>query len=136
MTTSPPSSAGPAADAETPGRRRILAAGAALAGLGVALGAFGAHGLRQVLDAERLGWWQTGVQYEIWHGLALLALSAAPLDRLKLSAWLLGAGALVFSFSLYLMALTGWRWLGAVTPFGGLAMILGWAVLAWRALRS
>jgi len=135
MTTSPPSSGGPAAAAEALGRRRILAAGAALAGLGVALGAFAAHGLKNVLDAERLGWWQTGVQYEIWHGLALVALSAAPLDRLKLPAWLLGAGSCVFSFSLYLMALTGWRWLGAVTPFGGLAMILGWAVLAWRVLR-
>lgn len=131
----PPSSGGPAA-AEARGRRRILAAGAALAGLGVVLGAFGAHGLKSVLDAERLGWWQTGVQYQVWQGLALVALSAAPLDRLRLPAWLLGAGAIVFSFSLYAMALTGWRWLGAVTPFGGLAMILGWAVLVWRALRS
>ena len=136
MTTSPPSSNGPAAGAEVRGRRLVLAAGAALAGLGVALGAFGAHGLRHLLDAERLAWWQTGVQYQIWHGLALVALSAAPLERLKLPAWLLGAGAVVFSFSLYLMALTGWRWLGAVTPFGGLAMILGWVVLAWHALRS
>jgi uncharacterized membrane protein YgdD (TMEM256/DUF423 family) len=101
---------------------RVLAAGACLAGLGIALGALGAHGLKHLLDAERLGWWQTGVQYETWHGLALVALSAAPLDRLKLPAWLLGAGACVFSFSLYLMALTDWRWLGAVTPFGGLAM--------------
>ena len=87
-------------------------------------------------DAERLGWWQTGVQYQAWHGLALVALAAAPLDRVKLPAWLLGAGAAIFSFSLYLMALTGWRWLGAVTPLGGLAMIVGWGVLAWRAMRS
>src|SRR3569833_2953435 len=98
MTTSPPSSGGPAADAETRGRRLILAAGAALAGLGVALGAFGAHGLKHLLDAERLGWWQAGVQYQVWHGHALVALGAAPL--------------------------------------GGLAMIRGWAVLIWRALRS
>ena len=136
MTTSPLSSGEPAAAAEARGRRLILAAGAALAGLGVALGAFGAHGLKHLLDAERLGWWQTGVQYQVWHGLALVALSAAPLGRLNLPAWLLGVGACIFSFSLYLMALTGWRWLGAVTPFGGLAMILGWAVLAWRAARS
>lgn len=79
---------------------------------------------------------QTGVQYQVWHGLALVALSAAPFDRLKLPAWLLGGGACAFSFRLYAMALTGWRWLGAVTPFGGLAMILGWAVLVWRASRS
>ena len=137
MTTSPPSSGGPAAGAEPPRvRRSILAAGALLAGLAVALGAFGAHGLRQILDAERLGWWQTGVQYQAWHGLALVALAAALLDRLKLPAWLLGGGAAFFSFSLCLMALTGWRWLGAVTPLGGLAMIAGWALLAWRALRA
>src|SRR3569832_1602911 len=136
MTTSPPSSAGTAAGAELTARRAILAAGALLAGFAVALGAFGAHGLRHLIDAERLGWWQTAVQYQVWQGLALVALSAAPLDRLKLPAWLLGAGAVIFSFSLYLMALTGWRWRGAVTPFGGVAMIVGWAVLVWRALRS
>ena len=88
MTTPPPSSGGPVEAAEARERRLILAIGAALAGLGVALGAFGVHGLKHMLDAERLGWWQTGVQYQIWHGLALVALSAAPLDRLKLAAWL------------------------------------------------
>jgi uncharacterized membrane protein YgdD (TMEM256/DUF423 family) len=117
-------------------QRLVLCAGAVLAGLGVALGAFGAHGLKHLLDTERLGWWQTAVQYQVWHGLALVALAAAPLDRLKLPAWLLGAGAAVFSVSLYAMALTDWRWLGAVTPLGGLAMIVGWAVLAWRAAWS
>jgi len=136
MTTSPPSSGAAAAGAELENRRAILAAGALLTGLAVALGAFGAHGLRSIIDAERLGWWQTGVQYQAWHGLALVALAAAPLDRVKLPAWLLGAGASLFSFSLCLMALTGWRWLGAVTPFGGLAMMAGWALLAWRAMRS
>jgi uncharacterized membrane protein YgdD (TMEM256/DUF423 family) len=141
MTTSPPSSGAAAAAAEplpaaASGRRAMLAAGALLAGFAVALGAFGAHGLRHMIDAERLGWWQTGVQYQAWHGLALVALAAAPLDRVKRPAWLLGAGATIFSFSLYAMALTGWRWLGAVTPLGGLAMIAGWGVLAWRAMRS
>jgi uncharacterized membrane protein YgdD (TMEM256/DUF423 family) len=122
--------------AELSGRNPLLAAGALLAGVAVALGAFGAHGLRHVIDAERLGWWQTAVQYQAWHGLALVALAAARAERVKLPAWLLGGGALVFSFSLYAMALSGWRWLGAVTPLGGLAMIAGWALLAWRALRS
>jgi uncharacterized membrane protein YgdD (TMEM256/DUF423 family) len=115
--------------------RFLLAAGALLAGLGAALGAFGAHGLKHLLDAERLGWWQTGVQYQVWHGLALVALAGAPIERLRWPAALLGAGAAVFSFSLYLMALTDCRWLGAVTPLGGLAMIAGWALLAWRAIR-
>jgi uncharacterized membrane protein YgdD (TMEM256/DUF423 family) len=117
-------------------RRPILAAGALLAGSAVALGAFGAHGLRHILDAERIGWWQTAVQYQAWHGLALVALAAAPAGRVKLPAWLLGGGALVFALSLYAMVLTGWRSLGAVTPLGGLAMIAGWALLAWGALRS
>jgi uncharacterized membrane protein YgdD (TMEM256/DUF423 family) len=117
------------------GRNAILGAGALLAGLGVAFGAFGAHGLKGMLDAERLGWWQTAVQYQVWHGLALVALAAAPAERVRLPAALLGAGAVIFSFSLYLMALTNVRWLGAVTPLGGLAMIAGWALLAWRALR-
>src|SRR5689334_9544938 len=113
MTTSPPSSAAAAAGAEAAARRPILAAGALLAGSAVALGAFGAHGLRHVLDAERLGWWQTAVQYQAWHGLALVALAAAPVDRVKAPAWLLGAGASLFAISLYAMALSGWRWLGA-----------------------
>jgi uncharacterized membrane protein YgdD (TMEM256/DUF423 family) len=117
-------------------RQPLVAAGALLAGLGVAFGAFGAHGLKTMLDAERLGWWQTGVQYQMWHGLALLALAAVPLERVKLPAWLLGGGAALFSVSLYVMALTGWRWPGAATPFGGLAMIAGWALLAWRAWQS
>ena len=114
----------------------ILAAGALLAGVGVALGAFGAHGLKHLLDAERLGWWQAALQYQVWHGLALVALAGAPLLRGKLPAWLLGGGAIVFAGSLYLMALTGWRWLGAITPFGGLGMIAGWLLLAWRAGRG
>jgi uncharacterized membrane protein YgdD (TMEM256/DUF423 family) len=112
---------------------RTLAAGAALGALGVALGAFGAHGLRTFLPAEALGWWQTGVQYQMWHALALVALGLAGRPETRLPALLLGAGAAIFSGSLYLMALTGARWLGAVTPAGGLLMIAGWLILAWRA---
>jgi uncharacterized membrane protein YgdD (TMEM256/DUF423 family) len=114
---------------------RTLAAGAALGALGVALGAFGAHGLKATLSADALGWWQTGVQYQMWHALALAALGLAGRAGTRLPAWLLGAGAAIFSGSLYLMALTGARWLGAVTPLGGLLMIGGWALLAWRAAR-
>jgi uncharacterized membrane protein YgdD (TMEM256/DUF423 family) len=103
-----------------------------LAGLGVALGAFGAHGLKDVLDAQALGWWQTGVQYQMWHAVALVAMAAMRGVRSGLPAVLIGAGVLLFSGSLYAMALTGARWLGAVTPLGGLAMIAGWCLLAWR----
>jgi uncharacterized membrane protein YgdD (TMEM256/DUF423 family) len=112
----------------------MLAAGAALAGTAVALGAFGAHALKGSLSAEALGWWQTGVQYQMWHGLALLALAAVGDARLKPPAILLAAGAMVFSGSLYAMALTGVHWLGAVTPVGGLLMIAGWALLCYQSI--
>jgi uncharacterized membrane protein YgdD (TMEM256/DUF423 family) len=115
---------------------RIALAGALLAGSAVALGAFGAHALRALLDDQQLGWWQTAVQYQLWHALALLALAALRPPRAGIIAWLLGGGASIFSGSLYLMALTGARWLGAITPIGGLAMILGWLLFAWEAGRA
>jgi uncharacterized membrane protein YgdD (TMEM256/DUF423 family) len=115
---------------------RLLASGALLAGLGVALGAFGAHGLRDSLSPAALGWWQTAVDYQMWHAVALVALAASPLPRLRLPAAMLGAGVLIFSGTLYAMALTGARWLGAITPLGGSLMILGWLVIAFRALRA
>ena len=114
--------------------RPVLAAGALLAGLAVAFGAFGAHALRGTLGPVELGWWQTAVQYQMWHALALVALGAAALPGTRLPASLLGGGTLLFSGSLYAMALTGERWLGAVTPAGGALMIAGWALLAWRVL--
>ena len=114
----------------------ILAAGALLAALGVALGAFGAHALRDSLDATRLGWWNTAVQWQMWHAVALIAIAAAPLPDRGLPAVLIGTGTLVFAGTLYIMALTGLRWLGAVTPLGGLLMITGWLLLAWYALRA
>ena len=116
------------------GRRRILVAGALLAALGIVLGAFGTHGLRDALGARELGWWQTAVQYQMWQAVGLVALGALPL-RMGLPAGMIGAGALVFSGSLYAMALTDARWLGAVTPLGGLLMILGWLLAAWRLAR-
>lgn len=103
-----------------------------LAGLGVALGAFGAHALKASLAPQAMGWWQTAVQYQMWHALGLILIGALPQPRLGLPAALLGAGTFLFSGSLYSMALTDARWLGAVTPLGGGAMIAGWALLAWR----
>ena len=114
----------------------ILVAGALLAALGVAFGAFGAHALRDSLDATRLGWWNTAVQWQMWHALALVAISGLALPDRGLPAVLLGAGTLIFAGSLYIMALTGLRWLGAVTPIGGVLMIAGWLLLAWRAARA
>ena len=115
---------------------RVLAAGALLAGAGVVLGAFGAHALRARFGAAELGWWETAVAYQMWHGIALVAFGAGRVDRIAAPAWLLGAGAAIFSGTLYVMALTGLRWLGAVTPVGGLLMIAGWGLLAWRGLRD
>src|ERR1700759_2716466 len=105
--------------------RFTLLAGAVLAATGVALGAFGAHGLRSLLSPEAFGWWQTAVQYQMWHAIGLVALGAGPLAGKRGPAIMLGAGTLVFSGSLYAMALTDARWLGAVTPIGGVLMIAG-----------
>lgn len=116
--------------------RLPLLAGALLAALGVALGAFGAHALRGALDATAQGWWQTAVQYQMWHALGLLAIGAARVPGSRLAALLLAAGTLIFCATLYLMALGAPRWLGAITPIGGSLMIAGWLVLAWRVARS
>jgi uncharacterized membrane protein YgdD (TMEM256/DUF423 family) len=110
--------------------------GALLAATGVALGAFGAHGLKALLSAEALGWWQTAVQYQMWHAIGLLAIGAMRATSTRGPAWLLAAGTTIFSGSLYAMALSDVRWLGAVTPIGGALMIAGWAWLAWRLWRS
>jgi uncharacterized membrane protein YgdD (TMEM256/DUF423 family) len=112
--------------------RVVTAAGAGMAALAVALGAFGAHALEGRLNAEALGWWQTGVQYQMWHALALVALGSGALPRVRGPAAMLGSGALLFAFTLYAMALGAPRWLGAVTPAGGVLMIGGWLWLAVR----
>jgi len=116
-----------------------LATGAIAAGLGVLFGAFGAHGLKARVTPELLTVFETGVRYHLIHALALIAVGlAAPRWHgpwLGAAGWLFLAGLTVFSGSLYVMTLTGVRWLGAITPLGGLAMIAGWACLAIAALR-
>ena len=120
--------------------RRIFAGGSILAGTGVALGAFGAHALKASLTPRDLTIFETAVRYQLFHGLGLLALAWAigrwPGRRLVPAAILLMAGTVVFSGSLYLLVLTGTRWLGAVTPFGGSALIAGWTLTAWRVLHG
>ena len=120
----------------TKDQRLAFTAGTLLAALGVALGAFGAHALKARLGAQALGWWETAVQYQMWHAIGLIGLAALPLPRLRLAAVLLTLGTLIFAGSLYLMALTGLRWLGAVTPIGGTLMIAGWLVASWQSLKS
>jgi len=106
----------------------------------VALGAFGAHGLKQRLSADMLAVYQTGVQYHFYHTLALLAvavlmLSGAQQNLLRWSGALFVLGIVIFSGSLYLLSVTGTRWLGAITPLGGVAFLAGWIVLALAAWR-
>jgi uncharacterized membrane protein YgdD (TMEM256/DUF423 family) len=116
--------------------RIFFTVGSLLAGLAVAAGAFGAHGLRGRIDAELLSAFDTGARYQMSHALGLLAvawaLSRWPAARLAPGGWLLFAGTLVFSGSLYVMALTGARWLGAITPMGGVLLLIGWSTVAWR----
>jgi len=104
----------------------------------VALGAFGAHALRARLTPDMTTVWQTAVQYHAWHALAVLAVGVLMLQwpgqrAVEIAGWLFVAGIVLFSGSLYAMALTGVRGLGAVTPFGGVAFLAGWATLAWAA---
>jgi len=106
----------------------------------VALGAFGAHGLKQKLSADMLAVYQTGVQYHFYHTLALLAVAVLMLNvahgnLLRWSGALFIAGIVIFSGSLYVLSVTGIRWLGAITPIGGVAFLAGWLLLALAAWR-
>jgi len=105
--------------------------------LAVAFGAFGAHGLRERLTPDLLAIFEVGVRYQMYHALALfgvaLALERWPAPALHVAGWSFIAGTLVFSGSLYILTLTGQRWLGAITPIGGVAFLIGWGALAWAA---
>ena len=107
--------------------------------LAVAAGAFGAHALRARITPEHLAIFETGARYQIYHALALLAVAWAvsrwPGSLLVYAGWLFVAGSVVFSGSLYLLALTGARWWGAVTPIGGVAFLAGWLCLVLTAVR-
>ncbi len=121
--------------------KAIIMIAAALLAMAVAFGAFGAHALKEQLSAEMLQTWKTAVDYHFYHALGLLLIGVLsfymPSAMLKWSAILLVAGVFLFSGSLYTMALSGIRWLGAITPVGGLSFIAGWILLllaAWKKL--
>jgi uncharacterized membrane protein YgdD (TMEM256/DUF423 family) len=129
--------------------RRIIVIGATLAAAGVAIGAFGAHALEDRVSAELLDIFETGARYHFYHALGMIVVGllaclyvadestganhARALKRLRWSAALMLTGIVLFSGSLYTMALTDLRWLGAVTPLGGLSFLGAWALLAWAA---
>jgi uncharacterized membrane protein YgdD (TMEM256/DUF423 family) len=118
--------------------KTFLLLGALAAFLAVALGAFGAHGLRARLSPEMMAVYQTGVQYHMYHALALILVSGI-MGRMsgwliQTAGWCFTAGIVLFSGSLYLLAVTGVSALGAVTPIGGLLFLIGWALLAFAAI--
>ena len=112
---------------------------AVLGGLGVALGAFGAHGLKGRLSVDDLAIFETAVRYQMYHALALLGVGLVATrvedPMLRLSGIFFLVGTLVFSGTLYALVLAGLRWMGMITPFGGLLLILGWVTLAWSMFR-
>jgi uncharacterized membrane protein YgdD (TMEM256/DUF423 family) len=120
---------------------RLLYVCAGIAGfVGVALGAFAAHGLRKTLEPELLAAFETAVRYQMYHVFALCAAAWAWArwrhKAFAAAGWSFVAGIAVFCGSLYLLALTGTRWLGAITPFGGVAFLIGWLCLAVGAVRA
>ncbi len=123
-------------------RNYWTATAAILLALGVMLGAFGAHGLRSRLDLHLMNVWERAVFYHFVHALGLLVVSllarmnVLPSSSANLVCALLAAGIVIFSGSLYLLALTGVRILGAITPIGGLSFIAAWVVLAWCLIRA
>ena len=113
--------------------KTIILTSAVFLALAVAIGAFGAHGLKSHISAELLQSYKTGVEYHFYHALGLLLLGVMavsnPSKYLKWSAIFLSTGILLFSGSLYLLAITGIKWMGAITPLGGISFIAGWVLL-------
>jgi uncharacterized membrane protein YgdD (TMEM256/DUF423 family) len=118
----------------------FLLLGTLFAGLAVSAGAFGAHFLKGILNPTMLTAFETAARYQMYHALGLCIVSWAieryPHRRFATVGWLFTAGILLFSGSLYGLSLSGWRWLGPVTPLGGAAFIAGWALFAWNVWRS
>lgn len=127
--------------AKVPLRRQTLLLGTLWGGLAVGFGAFGAHALRARISPELLQIFETGVRYQMYHALALLGIAGlmqedSPPALLRQVPWLFSLGVLLFSGSLYILALSGTRLWGMVTPFGGLAFLAGWFLLGLFLLRS
>lgn len=121
--------------------KKPLALGAFLMLTGIALGAFGAHAFRPTLLAyQTLAIWQTAVDYQMWHGISLLALAGSE-KHLRhplypITAWMILVGVLLFSGSLYVLALTGIKTLGIITPIGGIFLLMAWVIVLWITLNK
>jgi uncharacterized membrane protein YgdD (TMEM256/DUF423 family) len=120
--------------------RLFFALGTLLAALAVGFGAFGAHSLRGMLTPEDLATFEVGVRYQMYHALGLIAVAWATTQwdaaAVTVAGWAFVLGIVLFSGSLYTLTLTGQRWLGAITPLGGVSFLVGWVLLGWTALRS
>lgn len=116
--------------------KTLVAAGAINAGLAVAAGAFAAHGLKERLAARSLEIFETAARYHMYHALAMILAALVVAKGAQTAGWLFQAGIVVFSGSLYALALTDIKVLGAITPLGGLAFLVGWGWLAIAALRA
>lgn len=118
----------------------FLVLGTVFAASGVAAGAFGAHALKSLLDTSMLQVFDTATRYQMYHAFGLCIVSWAieryPQQRLEKAGWLFTIGILLFSGSLYVVSLGGIKWMGAVTPIGGLAFFAGWIFLGWRIWRD
>lgn len=119
----------------------FLLLGALSALLGVGMGAFGAHGLKTLLSPQMLAVYKTAVDYQMWHALGLGLIAVLQLHHpeeklLRLAGWLMFSGILLFSGSLYLLAILNTRWLGMITPFGGLAFLFAWLLIVLFAARQ
>jgi uncharacterized membrane protein YgdD (TMEM256/DUF423 family) len=124
-------------------KNKFFICGAFSAALGVTLGAFGAHTLKSSLSSELLATFETGVRYQMYHAFGLMMTGMAPLLKpgaspklIAASGWSFVAGTLLFSGSLYALSLSGARWIGAITPLGGLVFIAGWVLLGLAMLKQ
>lgn len=119
--------------------RRFIALGSVMAFLGVALGAFGAHGLKERLSDYGLEIWKTGVQYHVLHAVGLILIgilaSGASTKPMRIAGWLMFAGIILFSGSLYVLALSRISVLGAITPLGGVCFLAAWATICVQYLK-